>query len=306
MNQLWDEVTLEGVRLVQMQSDHLSVDVAPGVGGRVVSLRHKPTGQELLWRNSALTLERLPAFSEYDPNFYGGIDELIPNDVPERLDDHDEPDHGELWTTPLEYHVEGRELVLNGRLPVCGLVYERRIRPAEDEPRLELHYRIHNPTDRLQQFMWKLHPALAIAPGDVIECPAGKGRVPDLQWSCRKTSEPFDWPVIQGERADLIPPKNGTLDFFYLYDLRRGEISLNRPSVGLRLTFSFDTSVFPYAWIFASYGGFRDHYVVILEPCSTMHLSVNEAIQAGRCSRLRPGQTLETMIAVNVAPASRR
>jgi hypothetical protein len=38
--------------------------------------------------------------ADYDSNFYGGIDELIPNDIPENIDGIDDPDHGELWTTP--------------------------------------------------------------------------------------------------------------------------------------------------------------------------------------------------------------
>ena len=75
---------LEGMQLVRLESDWLSVDVAPNVGGRVVSLIEKSSGHEFLWRNAGLRLELLKPGSQYDPNFYGGIDELLPNDIPER------------------------------------------------------------------------------------------------------------------------------------------------------------------------------------------------------------------------------
>ena len=39
--------------------------------------------------------------TDYDSNFWGGIDELLPNDIDEKIDTIDYPDHGELWTTAL-------------------------------------------------------------------------------------------------------------------------------------------------------------------------------------------------------------
>ena len=71
----------------------------------------------------------------------------------------------------------------------------------------------------------------------------------------------------------------------------------------LMFEYRFDTGVFPYAWYFASYGGFDGHYVAILEPCTTMPLSVNEAAPLGQCSVLEAGQALDTGITIYVGPA---
>jgi hypothetical protein len=54
--------------------------------------------------------------------------------------------------------------------------------------------------------------------------------------------------------------------------------------------------------IFATYGGFLGHYTVVLEPCTTMPLSVNEAKATGRCSRLEPGEILETNVSIFAGP----
>ena len=68
----------------------------------------------------------MPPGSEYDPNFFGGIDELLPNDVPETIDGVACPDHGELWTTCLDWHLESDEVIhLQGMLSLFGLRYER-------------------------------------------------------------------------------------------------------------------------------------------------------------------------------------
>ena len=108
---------VDDTQLVILESDHLVVSVAPRVGGKITSLRHKPTGHEFLWRNTSLWLTPCPPGSAYDPNFYGGIDEILPGDVPERVDGVPYPDHGELWTLSLSATASGDGLHCSGLLP---------------------------------------------------------------------------------------------------------------------------------------------------------------------------------------------
>jgi hypothetical protein len=58
----------------------------------------------------------------------------------------------------------------------------------------------------------------------------------------------------------------------------------------------YDKQVFPYQWYFASYGGFFNHYVAILEPCTNMPISIKEAKAKGQCLTLNPGEVLRTRI----------
>src|SRR5438552_5438239 len=136
---------LHGVRIIRLESEVLRADIAPDVGGRLVSLVEKSSGHEFLWRNHARPLQLLPAGSEYDPNFYGGIDELLPNDLPEEINGVPCPDHGELWTLPLSWECERERLKLVGTLPRCGLRYERELSLRADGPFLDVDYRISNP-----------------------------------------------------------------------------------------------------------------------------------------------------------------
>ena len=298
-----EDLKLDGVPLVRLESDFLRADIAPSVGGRIVSLFNKGSGREFLWRNSKLKLERLPPASEYDPNFYGGIDELLPNDIPEVLNGIDCPDHGELWTTPLEWDSVSGKLVLRGVLPKFGLGYQREMFLDPKTPHLEFAYRISNLTTEPRSFLWKLHAALAVGPGDLIECPAKQAQVVDQAWSRFKTLAPFSWPKLEGQAANIIPPANGTVDFFYLFDIAHGAMAWRSRSGDLEFRYEFDTLVFPYAWLFASYGGFNGHYTVILEPCTAMPISVTEAAFRQQCSQLAPGQTLETRVSIYAGKA---
>jgi hypothetical protein len=118
----------DGSRIVCLRSEHLEVDVAPQEGGRIVGIRHPGSGHEFLGRNSRLRLQAQPPGSEYDPNLYGGIDELLPNDIPETIDGVACSDHGELWTRSLDWRIDGQSLLLEGEVPRCGLSYQRRMR----------------------------------------------------------------------------------------------------------------------------------------------------------------------------------
>jgi hypothetical protein len=302
VTEIVENLQQDGLRIVRLRSEQLELDVAPQVGGRVVRIRHVGRGFEFLWRNSRLALELKPPGSEYDPNFYGGIDELLPNDVPETIDGVDCPDHGELWTRSLDWRIEGQSLVLEGELPLCNLTYQRRMSLRADSPCVDFRYRLTNPTGAARHFMWKLHAALAVEEGDVIDCPARQAQVVDLQYSRFSTLQPFRWPDIEGQRADLVPANHGTVDFFYLFDLDAGRIAWRRPVRRLKFAYTFDTAVFPFAWLFASYGGLDGHYTVVLEPCTTMPLRVGDAIRHGRCSRLLPGEALETAVSVYAGP----
>ncbi|MEX0642545.1 MAG: hypothetical protein WD468_07580 [Pirellulales bacterium] len=302
MKTLPDVVSSSGPEVIRLRSRQLEVEVAPGLGGRIVQIRHLDSGHEFLWNNAGLTLAAQPPGSPYDSNFYGGIDELIPNDIPETIDGVACPDHGELWTSPLDWHLEEDTLFLRGRLPRFGLAYERRMTLRHDSPVIDLHYRIANKSEAVRHFLWKHHAAMTVATGDVIDCPARKAQVVDLTYSRFDWLSPFSWPEIEGQQANIVPAKNNTVDFFYLFDLAEGRIAWARPSQRTKFEYRFDTSVFPFVWLFASYGGFDGHYTVVLEPCTAMPMSVNDAIANGRCSQLGPGEVLETDVSIYAGP----
>lgn len=303
MTTIQEGIFIDQTPIVRMENNFLQVDIAPTVGGKIVNILEKTSGYQFLWHNPHLKLEKQSPGTEYDPNFYGAADELLPNDIPEFLNGLDSPDHGELWTLALDHRHERDSLTLSGILPLCGLSYERKISLRPDSPHVDMDYRIQNPSGEERVFLWKLHAALNIEPDDQIVCPARTARAVDLEWSRWSSLEPFAWPNVEGQRADQIPPSGDMVDFLFLYDLEAGQMAWKSATRGLTFAYSFDLKVFPYAWYFASYGGFDGHYTAILEPCTTMPLSVNEAAQLGQCSVLQAGEQIETRVTIYAGPA---
>ena len=56
----------------------------------------------------------------------------------------------------------------------------------------------------------------------------------------------------------------------------------------------FDPAIFSHCWLFASYGGWRNHNVAVLEPCTGYPVNFDAMRAAGRHRTLVPGQTLAT------------
>lgn len=104
----------------------------------------------------------------------------------------------------------------------------------------------------------------------------------------------------------MIPPAEGSIEFLYLYDLEDGHMAWVSREGDLTFAFTFDTRVFPCCWIFASYGGFDGHYTAILEPCTTMPVSVAEAATLGTAAVLEAGDTMRTRITTYAGPVDQR
>ncbi len=284
--------------IIRLESSTLCVDVAPAVGGKIISIYSKALSKEFLWTNDALELQSYPVGTSFDPFFFGGFDELLPCDLPEMIQGIDYPDHGELWTLDLNYDMNSNELRLFKKLPLSELYYEKIITLDESEPLIHTDYNIRNDAPSVRNFLWKLHAAVNIQEGDQIACFVGKAEVADTAYSRFNSLEPFTWPIIEGTDASIIPAKNGTMDFFYLYEIQKGEMSLISEKEDSKFTIIFDTEVFPYLWYFASYGGFLDHYTAVLEPSTTIPISVNDAIDLKQCSVLLPGEMIKTRVSV--------
>lgn len=266
-----------------LENEFLRIATDPEHGGRITGFQDKKSGTELLWYDPA----RLPINPEldYDGNFAGGMDELLPNDPPE----DGFPDHGELWTLPLDCRTDGDTLALHGKLPLCGLDYRRTMRLEGKS--LISEYRIESRADRPLDFLWKLHAALQIAPGDVLEVPAHCVQAADPgNWSKAQDGMPRRWP---GTYA--VPEMDGTSDFFYLTDLAGNELRLRRAD-GTVFACQFDPAVFRCVWIFASFGRLNGSRTLIMEPCTNYPGTLAEARRQQVCASLAPGEVLQTAV----------
>ncbi len=292
------EARKNGVTILFMENETLRTGIVPEFGGKFISIYHKPLRNEFLWHNQELELGQRQPGDDYELNFWGGIDELIPNDIPETVDGLQYPDHGELWTTPLDYRIEDKQVILSGLLPVSGLFYQKSITLSDEKPEIITRYTIRNTSSQTRHFLWKLHAALRISAGDRLSTTAQKGRTVYPESSRFSSMQEFPWPELEGTDVSIVPPQNGSMDFFYLYEAKEGSMSMLSAQDSLRFGYQYDQTVFPYQWYFASYGQFRNHYTAILEPASAMPFSVPEAAASRQCSVLQPGEEINTTVTI--------
>ena len=119
---------INGVEVLIGENDPIKFEIVPAAGGKIISVFNKDIKKEFLWRNTHLLLEKLQPGADYDANFIGGIDELLPNDIPETVDSIAYPDHGELWTTSLDYELHEDRISVFGKLKLSGLRFVKKTR----------------------------------------------------------------------------------------------------------------------------------------------------------------------------------
>lgn len=299
----WSVGELTGVVL---ENRWLRVVVCPALGARILHFVDQRSGVDLLWQNPGIAHRPVTFGANYDDNFAGGWDELFPNDLEDRVGDADYPDHGELWCQPWAYRIttatsEEVTLHLSRRGRATTTLIEKWLTLRPNEPQLYMRHRIANEGNAPLDFLWKLHPALAITEGDVIEVPGATAELVDPSFG--RTSHPavFEWPRApqeDGSTIDLsvVPPLTGSRDFVYVRDLTAGWCALRRRALGIGFGMVFPTDVFSSVWLFMTFGGWRDLSTVVLEPCTTVPKDLNEAIRRGTARRLAPGEALECTV----------
>src|SRR5690606_1700584 len=287
-----------GLEIQTLENHSLRVDIIPAMGGKIASIFNKKCDKEFLWQNSAIDLRVNEPGNSYDHNFWGGVDELLPNDIPEEIDGKTYPDHGELWTSRLEYAIAENAMSVYGLLPISGLFYQKTVSLEAISSKIKLEYNIINYSGERRRFLWKFHAALRMAKGDRLITGSRKARIVNIEASRFTETDEFLWPKIEGTDAALVPEKNGSMDFFYLYDSPVGEMTLLTEREKYRFSYHYDPKVFPYQWYFASYGQFRNHYTAILEPASAMPVQVNIAADQWQCSVLESGEGINTLLGI--------
>lgn len=283
-----------GTRTVILDNGVLRLELFPDRGAKIFSLFHKPAGKEILWRNPSLAPGQEPS-AVFDDSWIGGWDELFPNDEPATVGSATYPDHGELWDAKWQCDVASTGCIhLQTECPISRCRVEKWISMDEGADRIRFRHRLTNLSDQPLHYLWKLHPALAVSAADLILMPARKYQLePEFLGSLG--GGPVEWSgplrTMPDKTVDVRvvpPPESRDVYFFYGLDLTEGWCASYDPRKRLAVALCFPKELFNNCWLFASYGGWRDHYVAVLEPCTAYPFRLEKAIERGQCPVLPP------------------
>lgn len=292
-----------------LENSELLIIVRPDLGGRIDQIQDRKTGKQWLWHPAgydAAQTRLLAIGDSFDDNWTGGWDEIFPNDAAGKFRNYELVDHGDLWSQPwkvLETSPFSIQLVC--QCQTVPVLVEKMIRLDPAKPEFKIEYRLQNQSDDTIPFLFKQHAAIAIEADDEILLPDCLIEPVALGFSKLigregKTRFPKAF-TADGQEIELqrIPPAFSQLqEFYYSSELAAGECGIRNGRSQSSLMMRFDTADFPYIWVFQSYGGWRNHYVLVLEPCTTMPYDLEVACENGTVAQLKSQELQQRVLTV--------
>jgi galactose mutarotase-like enzyme len=305
-----DEWSYRGLAAVILENASLRVTVLPELGGHVVELVDKAQDANLLWVNPRTRPRKAPYGAHNDDWWSGGWDEIFPTGDRALLRDELLPYMGETWSVPWGARVgagDGAAWVETvGHATIAAARLERTLRLDGDAPVVRARYRITNLDIRPLPYLWGIHPCFAVTSGHRIDHPArtmlvGVSSDPLMG----EVGSTYPWPLqpVPGQadaRRDariVLPREAAVFGGHWATDLAAGWLALTDAAARRGIALIFPRDVFPYAWLWQVYGGWRGHHHLCLEPWTGYPMQLEEAAAAGRARVLEPGASLEAEVA---------
>lgn len=291
-----------------LENAALRVTVVPEIGGHVTELVDRAVERNLLWANPRTPPRAAPYGAHFDDWWSGGWDEIFPSGDHGALHGEQLPYMGELWCLPwaATSGSGGGEAWLRASAltTIAPARFERTLSLRADEPVLRAHYRIESLDVRPLPFTWGIHPAFEVTDHHRLDHPGhamlvGVSSAPSMG----DVGAAYEWPFLTGggtagdgshDMRRARPREDAVFGGHWVTDLPEGWLSLTDESTGRGVRIEFDPSVFPAAWLWQVYGGWRGHEHVALEPWTSRPMDLAAAEAAGTARTLAPGEVLET------------
>ena len=294
---------------IALENAEAAIVIRPDLGARIDRLLDKRTGHDWIWHPpgyDAAQPRTIELGASFDAHWTGGWDEIFPNDAEGEFQGRQLVDHGEFWSQSWNL-LERSETCLKLGL-TCQTVpvkVEKTIRL--ETAQVELSYKFENLSEQRVPFLFKQHAAIAIAANDEIILPDCEIEPVALEFS-RIIGQPgkTKFPTAIASNGEVVylnrtPDRASNLqEFYYSSGLSIGQCGIKNPRSRSALMMNFDLSDFPYVWMFQSYGGWNDHYVLVMEPCTTMPYDLEIAERNGTIATLEPYQTQNRKLIVKL------
>ncbi|MGN6546042.1 MAG: hypothetical protein ACTHK7_13395 [Aureliella sp.] len=295
---------------MKLSNEALEVTVVPSAGGRIDSLKdlRTKTAREWIWHPAGYQRKerRLEIGANFDDAWTGGFDEIFPNDAEANFQGRQLAGHGELWSQAWEVSERSdRQVTLNYSCQTVPVDVAKTIQIDDRRPAINLSYRFQSRCDQPLPYLFKLHPALVVEPGDEILLPECLIEPVELGFSsmigqAQKTRFPRALSKDGQEIAVNIMPEPEEQEFYYATELADGYCGIKSQKTGTSLVFRFDRRDLPYVWMFQSYGKWRGYYVVVPEPCTNIPWDLEKALSQGTCGVLGPHERKAISISVAI------
>ena len=315
------ETIYRGLRTVTMENEVIRVTFLADKGSDIFEFLHKPSDTDFMWRsplgvrNPATFVPTIPrpegAFLDY---YEGGWQECLPTggDSADYAGTSFGP-HGEACLVPWQYTiVEDRPERIQVRFQVrtyrTPFFLEKAVTLERHRGALAFAERLVNEGAEAVDVMWGHHPAFGppfLDSSCVIDLPGATVQTVGLGEASRcQEGIDFTWPMVPGrvvEKVDLsqIPPADvQSHDLAFLTDLPAGWYAITNTSRRVGFGLVWPVEIFRALWFWQVFGGafgqpwYGRTYNIALEPWTTPHRTITQAIEQKTSVSLLPGQAL--------------
>ena len=318
------EVSIEGFDIIRLTNACMSVSIMPQLGGKIYELVDLRTGRDWLWKNPYIPLRHPQPDLDYEKELdSGGWDEILFSVKPCILELADGQnllfgDHGSVvdrdWQN-LEAGVNDKgdatcELVVEGQAPHFRL--SRRIVLNAEQARLDIEYKLTNTGTSPWPWLWCAHPLLAIEEGMMINVPNGQ----------QIRTDPFN-PLCSHDRGMeqtwplLASPEGGLINLAAIFDRSTApetfcaklfvesseEVSVSTANGNESLSIMYKPEEIPWLGFWINKNGWSgcgsEPYLNLgLEPATSPHDTLTQAVAYGECTVLEAGMTTQWSLTV--------
>jgi hypothetical protein len=314
------ELVYQGLRLVEIENQHLRIGVLAGKGADIVELNVKRHDLDLVWlapggvRDPLTHAVTAPSSSAtFRENYPGGWQEMFPNAGPSSsVFDVSHGQHGEVfnraWDVAIVEDSDQRVAVrftIETRTVPCRI--EKTYTLDSRRNGFGLEERLVNLSDERFPVMWGHHITFGapfLVPGSQVTLPDGITVTPQfapvVENNRRVSStEEFPWPIDPGNLLDFgVMPQPGTpTEMLFLSGFRnRAWYEIARPDELPGCRVSWDGEQMPWLWYWQEFGGARTYpwygrlYCIGLEPCSSMPGGIANAVGTQSALWIEPHQ----------------
>jgi len=295
------ETIFKGEKAILMESEKLRVVILPEIGGKLCSIYDKNKEFEFLFQNKEDSYKKAQLNSNFGEFDASGFDDCFPTiDESKVMVSGKEviyPDHGEVWSSRLNYSILGDSALLNMHSEILPYNYSKKVSVQGKE--VELHYEIENTGRDKFPIIWAMHCLVNCEEDMTINFPEDTKAIENVHESkaLGKIGEIYAYPidtVISGKKFDFrkinSAKANNTEKYYVAHKTETGKCSMHYPSKDVTFEIVYDSEKLPYVGFWVTEGGFRGDYNCALEPTNGYYDTIDMAVRREMCHYLKPGE----------------
>ncbi|MBU3092153.1 DUF5107 domain-containing protein [Clostridium sp. CF011] len=301
----------KGIECIVLENKILKIVALPSIGGKIASIYNKEKDFELLFQNKNNEYIHPKLGDDFDGFDASGFDDAFPTiDISEVSYCGEKiiyPDHGEIWSSSLDYKISDNDVELFVQSSILPYYYKKTISLSNEK--LNIVYHIENTGSESFPCIWAMHCLVNCEENMELNFPKATTEVLNVQDSINlgKKNTLHQYPITKDTSSqDYYLNKvckkscNNTEKYYVNGEVTEGKCSIYYPIHSIRYCVNFDKDKMPYLGFWVTEGGFRGDYNCAFEPTNGFYDGIEIAKNSEKLFYLSPDKPLDFTISLSL------